>query len=554
LGTAASGNVPGGRISTSQWIDGSDNLWLFGGVGYDSTGENGALNDLWEFKSSSSDWGWMGGSSTIGISGQPGVYGTLGTAATGNIPGSRSESVSWTDSSSHFWLFGGSGNDVNGTAGYLNDLWEYYPATNEWEWVGGSSTVPGSGEGQSGVYGTLGTAAPGNIPGGRDEATSWIDNNGHFWLFGGEGYDSTDALGALNDFWEYFPATNEWAWMGGSSTIGSGHSGTYGTLGTPALTNIPGSRYDALSWTDSKGNLWLFGGYGKDANGSTGALNDLWVFSPTTTEWAWIGGSSTVGNNGGQSGVYGTLGTAASANIPGSRYSAATWTDSSGNLWLIGGQGYDANGKLGFLNDLWEYQPAIAAGTATFTVSAAAASPASIAPGATATSTVTVSTTNGYAGTVTLTCALTQSPSGATDPPTCSGGSSTVTLSSGTTSGTATVTVSTTAPSSSSAFTRPRPGNGKGWGGAGGGAVLAFLILLGIPARRRIWRSMLGAVALMAVLGGLAGCGDFWEAPSSGTSSSDKGTTAGSYTFTVTGTGDPAVTPAPTSTFTVTVT
>jgi hypothetical protein len=190
--------------------------------------------------------------------------------------------------------------------------------------------------------------------------------------------------------------------------------------------------------------------------------------------------------------------------------------------------------------------------TGTFTVSAAAASPSSVSPGNTSTSTVTVSSTNGYAGTVTLTCALTTSPSNASNVPTCSGGSATVTLSPTATTGTASVTVSTTAPSSS-AFTTPGPGKGKGWAGAGGGAVLAFLIFLGIPARRRIWRSMLGAVALMAVLGGMAGCGDFWKAPNTGTSNTG-GTTAGTYTFTVTGTGDPAVTPAPTSTFTVTVT
>jgi hypothetical protein len=54
----------------------------------------------------------------------------------------------------------------------------------------------------------------------------------------------------------------------------------------------------------------------------------------------------------------------------------------------------------------------------------------------------------------------------------------------------------------------------------------------------------------MAVLGGLCSCGDFWEAP--GGNSSPLGTTAGTYTFTVTGSGDPQVT-AVTTTFTVTI-
>ncbi len=60
---------------------------------------------------------------------------------------------------------------------------------------------------------------------------------------------------------------------------------------------------------------------------------------------------------------------------------------------------------------------------------------------------------------------------------------------------------------------------------------------------------MLGAILLIAALGSLSGCGDFWQAPGG---NSGSGTTAGTYTFTVTGTGTPAVT-AVTTTFAVTV-
>jgi hypothetical protein len=154
----------------------------------------------------------------------------------------------------------------------------------------------------------------------------------------------------------------------------------------------------------------------------------------------------------------------------------------------------------------------------------------------------------GYAGTVTLACSLaTYTPSNAQDLPGCSVASPAVTLSSTVTSGTAAVTVTTTAASTGRLvhpYLRDKDGR---W--VGGGAVLALLIFLGIPARRRGWRSMLGAVALMAALGGLAACGDFWEPPGGSTTA---GTTAGTYTFTVTGTGNPTVTPV-TTTFTVTV-
>jgi hypothetical protein len=87
-----------------------------------------------------------------------------------------------------------------------------------------------------------------------------------------------------------------------SSALGSngGQAGVYGTLGTPAAGNAPGGRYAAANWTDSSGHLWLFGGWGYDGNGNSGYLNDLWEFSPATSEWVWISGSSTVGGHDGQ--------------------------------------------------------------------------------------------------------------------------------------------------------------------------------------------------------------------------------------------------------------
>jgi len=92
----------------------------------------------------------------------------------------------------------------------------------------------------------------------------------------------------------------------------------------------------------------------------------------------------------------------------------------------------------------------------------------------------------------------------------------------------------------------PKLGSGKGWAGAGGGAVLAFILFLGIPARRRSWRTMVGMMVLMVMLGSLAGCG--------GTSNPiPSGTTPDVYTFTVTATGSPTVTPTPSTSFSVTV-
>jgi hypothetical protein len=296
----------GGRYGADSWIDASGNLWLFGGNGYDSAGTNGYLNDLWKFTPGTSgdpgSWTWAGGSATVppspfgGQTAQPGVYGTLGTAASTNTPGGRGSAVSWIDGSGAFWLFGGLGADSTGNQGYLNDLWKYAPGstgnTGEWTWMGGSSTIPSAYSGQSGVYGILGTTASTNVPGGRFSPVSWIDSSGDLWLFGGQGYDWTGTQGYLNDLWKYTPDaagnTGEWTWMGGNNavppspdpSVDYGQPGVYGILGTASSTNTVGGRIGAAGWVDASGNLWLFGGQGDDSTGTQGYLNDLWQYQP----------------------------------------------------------------------------------------------------------------------------------------------------------------------------------------------------------------------------------------------------------------------------------
>jgi hypothetical protein len=96
-------------------------------------------------------------------------------------------------------------------------------APGEWAWVGGSKQAD-----EPGSYGTEYQFASANIPGGREQGASWIDQKGRFWLFGGLGPDSAGATGYLNDLWVFDPAQGahgEWAWMGGSDTVhvASGH-------------------------------------------------------------------------------------------------------------------------------------------------------------------------------------------------------------------------------------------------------------------------------------------------------------------------------------------
>lgn len=113
-----------------------------------------------------------------------------------------------------------------------------------------------------------------------------------------------------------------------------------------------------MSWMDSSGDLWLFGGYGFDSTGREGNLNDLWKFNLTSKMWTWMSGSNAASTNvNSNSGVYGTMGVAAATNTPGARSGAVSWMDSSGNLWLFGGDGTGSTNTGGDLNDLWRYQP-----------------------------------------------------------------------------------------------------------------------------------------------------------------------------------------------------
>src|SRR5579863_2385623 len=347
-GMAAAGNTPGSRYAASSWTDASGNFWLFGGYGYTWNGNFSALNDLWMYGPTTGQWTWINGGNQFSPNG---VYGTTNTPDPGNFPSIRAGAAAWTDKSGNFWMFGGEGADSTGTAGYLNDLWEFNPSSTEWTWVGGPNTIACATEnnatvcGNAGVYGMQGTPASGDTPGGRELSSVWIDASGNFWLFGGQGLGADVALGSLNDLWDYNPSTGSWTYVIGSMSVNV--AGQEGELGMPAPGNVPASRAGAANWTDQSGDLWLFGGATVDLGTET---NDLWEFNPGTTEWTWWGG------------VYGTL---ASQPPLGIRQEPTSWTDGNGNFWIFGGAFFEYGScgegcyvdRTDYDYDVWEYTP-----------------------------------------------------------------------------------------------------------------------------------------------------------------------------------------------------
>ncbi|MCL2659521.1 MAG: kelch motif-containing protein, partial [Acidobacteriaceae bacterium] len=158
-----------------------------------------------------------------------------------------------------------------------------------------------------------------------------------------------------------------WVPMGGTTplpaSVGTfkGILGVYGAMGAADSANAPGGRYGQATWTVN-GQFWMFGGYGSDANGCSGTLNDLWMYDPATGLWTWVNGQSTYGtpnpvsgNCGGVASVYGAQGAPDPTSMPGSRYTALTWTDASGNLWMYGGTLSGSDGGPLFSNELWMY-------------------------------------------------------------------------------------------------------------------------------------------------------------------------------------------------------
>ena len=334
-GVAAADNLSGTRLQGASWKLG-DKLYFFGGTGQGDSG-TGPMNDLWEYNSTTGQWRWLKGSKTAGN--QVGVYGTIGVESSSNNPGTRVNAVSWT-ANGKLYLFGGSGTGATLTSGYLNDLWRYDPATNNWTWIKGSNTTNGVG-----VYGTKGTAAPGNTPGSRFSSVGW-EYQGKLYLFGGFGRLSTSSNTYYNDLWSFDTTTGTWTWVSGSNTGNA--SGVYGTKGIATTTNTPGSKQYATAW-QSSGKLYLFGGQ-TYVNASIYTMNDLWEFDISTKLWRWLKGSNTAS----QYGVYGTKGVAAATNTPGSR-NFSRGVEYNGSLYLFGGNGY-ALSTNGLVNDLWEYK------------------------------------------------------------------------------------------------------------------------------------------------------------------------------------------------------
>ncbi len=332
MGMPSPANNPGARgWGGYAWVDTSNQLWLYGGWGYGSTGGSGALSDLWVYNIVTNEWTWMNGNTSISV---PPVYGTFHVFASNVNPGMRIEGESsWIGADNNLWLYGG---ETNSYGSQHASMFRYDPSINQWAWWNGSTSLT-----QAAVFGTVGVFDTLNTPGSRQAYSEWQDANGLFWFYGGK----VTGNNAYADLWAYDPSANKWAFMGGS--MQANNSGVAGNKCEDSSLYYPANRYEnKATWKDVCGNFWMLDG---TTISSLAGYNGLWCYVPSLKKWTWTSGSLTSG----ATGFYGTKSVSSPYNKPTGRFGANSYTDKDGNLWLFGGWLAYSSNYYG--NDLWKY-------------------------------------------------------------------------------------------------------------------------------------------------------------------------------------------------------
>ena len=284
-----------------NWTDKQGKFWLYDG------------NSLWKMDPLIGQWTWIDSSG----------------------PQGRYAGANWVDTAGNFWFFGG--------GGFMNDLWKYNIANNQWTKMNGGN-IPDL----PAIHGNIGQFDSTYIPQSCANSIGWTDANNNLWMFGGvyTVYLQQNFINIvyynLNDLWEYNTTTNQWAWFGESG---------------------PSQRACWAHWKDSDGNFVLFGGcqfilYDCD-NGcnSMSGFNDLWKYDVVNNQWTGLPTADY--NNDFYSAwlYYNYPQTCATGDTsaPGSCYNTAAWSMNCDNLVFYGG--YNTADYYGGLidNGMWNF-------------------------------------------------------------------------------------------------------------------------------------------------------------------------------------------------------
>ncbi|MGB3076109.1 MAG: kelch repeat-containing protein [Chitinophagales bacterium] len=220
-------------------------------------------------------------------------------------------------------------------------LFEFgYTQSGQWTWMKGDTSFY-----EWLHMDTVGVEDSSFHPSALYMASTWTDEEGRLWLFGGLNYNPLTLHKEYFDFiWKYNPSTNNWSCMKASPYINS--FGEYGDIGIPNVDNYPSSRIASGFWKDTSDMIWVFGGVN-----AYGSWNDMWKYDMGSNTWTWIKGPDTWN----VAGHYGNKGVGSPTNNPPPRSESACWVDINNDLWLFGG--YWINPSIGweYYTDLWKY-------------------------------------------------------------------------------------------------------------------------------------------------------------------------------------------------------
>eukprot|EP00127_Corallochytrium_limacisporum_P001143 Clim_evm6s42 gene=Clim_evmTU6s42 len=360
--------IPSARHSHCMVASDSGLLYVYGGSGFDKTGEYGDLGDLWVYNRELNAWGWVSGS---GLAFEPRNGIAVNAVDAASAPGARQGHSCAMDREGNFWVFGGYGMSSRRTYGLLADLWKYDVSQKVWIWIKGPPSINQESfiVSQDILNGIVVDDQIRSNPSAR--ANSVLVHSGQerdgFYLFGGYGVGSSqDGNGYLADTWLFNVTSSYWFLLKGPTTVNS-PSDSDGDITQARITNPGGRSRVAGAGVTPDDRLVIYGGYGIGADradnataavaSQAGYLEDVWIYDMELDplnlgEWTYVGGAMNDKN------------TPVSATSPGARAASYSWMDQAGFLSVGGGQSRTSDGGWVSLQDLWVYDALEAVGSA----------------------------------------------------------------------------------------------------------------------------------------------------------------------------------------------
>ncbi|MGG7666649.1 kelch repeat-containing protein [Dyadobacter sp. BHUBP1] len=166
---------PSARSYSAAWYEKEGHkLWLYAGIGIDSTGKDvGALADLWSYDITSSTWHFVSGSTKLYARSE-------GDEDYLSYPGYRSHSITWKDKNGKFYLYGGQNKVTNNIVDTKTHIWQFDPALAKWH-----------------------VLLTDNVPTTIAEGSAYSDDAGHIVLFGGRKLNrNTSQTYPTNQLWK----------------------------------------------------------------------------------------------------------------------------------------------------------------------------------------------------------------------------------------------------------------------------------------------------------------------------------------------------------------